>query len=129
MKFDCNESSSRAEYATVSVVAFELTGDDVEMTAREYWNDKYIEEVKGLYDNFEIESEEGKELSLDEVPALEIEYTGEIVDTKYYCNQVICIRYGTVYIISLVAPDGNQEQVEGALDTIINDFKFEKSIF
>jgi hypothetical protein len=129
LKLDCNQSSGLTQYATISVVGFELTGDDIEMTARQYWNDKYIEEVKGLYDNFEMENEEGEELSLDEVPALGIEYKGEVAGTKYYCEQVICIRYGTVYIISLVVPDGNQEQVEGALDTVVKDFKFEKSIF
>lgn len=129
LKLDCNQSSGLTQYATISVVGFELTGDDIEMTARQYWNDKYIEEVKGLYDNFEMENEEGEELSLDEVPALGIEYKGEVAGTAYYCEQVICIRYGTVYIISLVVPDGNQEQVEGALDTVVKDFKFEKSIF
>lgn len=129
LKYDCNQSSGRAEYATISVVAFELTGNETEMTARQYWNEKYVSEVEGLYDNFKIENSEGEETSLDEIPAVELEYTGDINEHKYYCNQVICIRYGTVYIISLVVPDENKEHVSGALDTVIKDFEFSESIF
>lgn len=129
LKFDCNESTAVAEYATISVVAFELSGDDTEMTARQYWNDKYKSEVEGLYDNFESENTEGEEIALDEIPAVEVKYTGDINDHKYYCDQVICVRYGTVYLITLVVPDENKEHVEAALDTVIKDFKFSKSIF
>ncbi len=129
LKFDCNQSTAVAEYATISVVAFELSGNDVEMTALDYWNEKYKSEVEGLYDNFEIENENGEELSLDETPAVELIYSGDINEHKYYCEQVICIRYGTVYIITLVVPDENKEFVADALDVVIKDFKFEQSIF
>ncbi len=129
IKFDCNESTAIAEYATISVVGFELTGDDAELTARQYWNDKYKSEVKGLYDNFEIEKEDGEEISLDETPAIELSYTGDLNGHKYYCNQVICVRYGTAYLITLVVPDENKDKVAGALDTVVKDFKFDESIF
>ena len=129
LKFDCNKSTAVAEYATVSVVAFELSGSDTEMTARQYWNDKYKSEVDGLYENFEIANSDGTEITLDDSPAVQLQYSGDINEHKYYCDQVICIRYGTVYLLTLVVPNENKDQVSGVIDTIVKDFEFSDSIF
>ncbi len=129
LQFDCNDSDAVAEYATITFHAFDLKSDEVDMKAREYWNSRHKEELKGIYTDFEILNGEGDEVKLGGTVALKLKYKGKINDHSYYNEQVICCRNGSVYFVTLVVPEENKDKVKGSLDRVIKDFEFNDGIF
>ena len=128
LKFDCNESEAVAEYATISVVGFELTAEDANLTSKQYWNDKHKSEVEGIYTDFAVLNGEGEEIELGGTVAFEMHYSGKINDRGYYNEQIICCRYGTVYLVTLVVPEEYKDKVADALESVIAEFEFDESI-
>jgi hypothetical protein len=129
LKFDCNESEAVAEYATISVVGFDLAGEDAELTSKQYWNNKHKAELEGLYTDFAILNGEGDEIELGGTVALEMHYSGKISDRGYYNEQIICCRYGSVYLVTLVVPEEHKDKVADALESVVAEFEFDEGIF
>ncbi len=124
LQYDCIESEMTAMYATISILSFDLS--DANQTANSYW-EQHEKEVQSIYTDYkyldtEEYNEEGK--MLDDSPALKVKYSGKINDRAYVNEQVICCRYGSVYLITLVVPEEYSDKVVGALDAVINNFKF-----
>ncbi len=124
LQYDCDESEMTAQYATISVLSFDLA--DANQTAKSYW-EQHEKEVESIYSDYKLldteeYNEEGK--MLDDSPALKVKYSGKINDREYVNEQVICCRYGSVYLITLVVPEEYTEKVTGVLGTVINNFNF-----
>ena len=124
LQLDCDDSEMTAVYATVSVLAFDLS--DASQTAKAYW-EQHEKEVQSIYTEYkyldtEEYNEEGK--MLDDSPALKVKYSGKINNRGYINEQVICCRYGSVYLITLVVPEEYSDKTTGVLDTVIENFKF-----
>lgn len=124
LQYDCDESAATAQYATVTVLSFTLT--DSEQTAKEYWAE-HEKSVQGIYTDYkfldtEEYTEEGK--LLDDTPAIKVSYQGAINGKTYVNEQLICCRYGTVYLITLVVPEEFKGQRMGVMAAIKENFVF-----
>lgn len=112
---------SSLAYASISVMSFTLA--DSSMGANNYW-DTYRADLVDLYGEriaFEAEKEECK---LGGVPANRNRYTLQLSDATYTYEQVICIRYGVVYLVTLTSPEGGYESTIGCFDTAVETFSF-----
>ena len=124
LQFDCDESAMTAKFATVAILSFDLA--DATQSVKGYW-EGYEKDLQGIYADYELldteeNNEEGK--MLDDSPALKQKYVGTINGVEYFNEQVICCRYGSVYLITLSVPNEFSDKVNGAIDTVIEDFKF-----
>ncbi len=125
IQYDCDESEMTAKYATISVLSFGLS--DTEQGAKAYW-ESHEKELQSLYTDYkfldtEEYNEEGK--LLDDSPALKVKYSGKINEISYMNEQIICCRYGSVYLITLVVPEEHYDKVSGSLNAIKENFDFE----
>lgn len=120
IKYNVAGDSSLA-YASISVMSFTLANSN--MGANNYWDD-YRADLVDLYGEriaFETEKEA---CELDGVPASRNRYTLLLSDVTYTYEQVICIRYGVVYLVTLTSPEGSYENTIGCFETVIGTFEF-----
>ncbi len=108
-------------YASISTMAFTL--EDSSMLANAYW-DSYREDLTEMYgDKLNILSEKA-ETSLGGVVANRNRYTVALSDVTYSFDQVICIRNGVVYLVTLTAPELGYETAVPCMETVISTFAF-----
>ncbi len=136
-------SSVAATYARISVMAFD--GGNCE-SAREYWQ-SYKAEIKANYGSFAVDKEsiatddngnetEGIEIKLDDAAALRVKYTADLNrsdDTSsesipYTFEQVICLRNGSMYILTFSAREGDYDTCLAGFEQVINSFEFKKDL-
>lgn len=124
LQIDCNLSDAVAEYASMTVLAFNLANS--EQTAKEYWEEQKIEAQSVFKEFKELDIKEYGEPEnyLDDAPAIKVKYSAKMNDRTYISDQIICCRMGEVYLITLVAPEEYYENVESALITVKESFKF-----
>ena len=125
LQIDCDESEMTAKFATLTVLSFDLA--DASQTAKGYW-ESYEQDVQGIYTDYQLldteeYNEEGK--MLDDSPAIKQKYVGKINGTEYQNEQIICCRYGSVYLITLTVPTEYANKTNGVIDEVIKNFKFE----
>ena len=125
IQYDCDQSAQYQRFATVTVLTFGL--ENSEMTAKEYWTD-YEKQVEALYTDYKAPNEiielNEKDKYIDDAPAIRAIYGGTLNGKSYTCDQVICCRYGKVYIITMVVPEEFYDSVRNIIDTVIEDFNF-----
>lgn len=136
-------SSVAATYARISVMAFD--GGNCE-SAREYW-EAYKSEIKANYGSFAVDEDsketddsgkitEGIEIKLDDAAALRVKYTADLNrsdDTSaehiaYTFEQVICLRNGSMYIITFSARGDDYDTCLAGFEQVINSFEFKKDL-
>ncbi len=124
IQLDCNESDAIAEYATLTVLVFTLS--DSNMTAKEYWEDHKTETEKVFSEFNVLETEEynSQEKYLDDAPAYRVKYSSKMNDRTYVSDQIICCRYGAVYLITLVTPDEYYDKAKDVVNAVKDNFKF-----
>ena len=118
-RYDCNKSDLLAEYATITTMAFTLP--DSNMGATNYWEAKKSEHEKLFEDYKELDTEETQ---LDGTPAYKVKYSGKMNGNTYVSEQIICCRYGSVYLVTLVSLEEYHDEINSALFTIRDSFKF-----
>lgn len=120
IKYNVGGSSSIA-YASISVMSFTLA--DSSAGANNYWED-YRADLVDLYGEritFETEKEE---CTLGGIPANRNRYTLLLSDVTYTYEQIVCVRYGVVYLVTLTAPEGGYEKTVDCFETVIGTFAF-----
>lgn len=121
LQYDCDPSAQTAVYATITAHAFNLSGEQVDIGAKDYWED-HKESVAKLGEYKELDGP--KEITLDGTKALKVKYSYKPTERTYVSEQIICCRYGEVFFISLTAPEEYHDEVNSALTTVIDSFKF-----
>lgn len=121
VKTNVGQSGVKA-YASVSVMAFTL--EDTTQGAFNYWDD-YKADLKDTYGDKISFAEEKKAVKLYKDDACLCRYSIKLSDVTYLYEQVICVRYGQVYILTLTTPDGTMGQVSDGWKTIQDTFVFE----
>ena len=121
IRCDCNISDQIASYATISVMAFTLNENEKNMGAKTYW-ENYRKDVESTYKDFKMLDD--KEVKLDNVDAYRVKYSASLTENKYTFCQVICVRYGTAYLITLTAKENEFESVFADFESVCGDFKF-----
>ncbi len=139
-------SSVTATYARISVMAFD--GGDCE-SVRDYWQE-YKTEIQTYYSSFKVDDDdvsadetgnvtEGREIKLDDAAALRVKYTadlkgrdsGETSDSDsvpYTFEQVICLRNGSMYILTFSAREGDYDTCLAGFEQVISTFEFKKDL-
>lgn len=136
-------TSANGHTAKVSVMAFDTDAD----SATEYW-ETYKKDIAATFnmdpaldesrqDTASDESEQNtasdkkdpyymSEVKLDGVSALKVAYTASYgaSENLYRFDQVICIRYGTVYIITFSSLNDDYVLYSSGMDKVITYFKF-----
>lgn len=115
-------SGGTLAYATISVQAF--TMEDTTQSAGNFW-DAHKADLEDLYgDKLTIEKEK-EEAELAGNIAARAKYTIKLTDMTYQFEQIICVRYGVAYMITLTAPEGTYETAAPGLETVMTYFVFE----
>lgn len=115
-------SGSTLAYASISVQAF--TMEDTTLSAGNFW-DTHKADLEDLYgDKLTIESEK-EETTLANTVAARAKYSIKLSDMTYEFDQIVCVRYGVAYMITLTAPQGTYESVKAGLETVMTFFVFE----
>lgn len=113
--------SATLAYASISVMSFTLA--DSSAGANNYW-EQYRADLEDLYgERIAFESEK-MECTLGGVPANRNHYTLQLTDMTYTYEQVVCVRAGAVYLITLTAPEGGFDSSIDCFDTVISTFAF-----
>jgi hypothetical protein len=126
LQTDCDDSDTTAQYATITVLTFSLVESN--KTAKEYWAE-HEAEVKGIYSDYKLlDTEEYNDTDkyLDDAPALKVKYQGAINGKSYVNEQIICMRYGELYLITLVTPADFADKTKDTMAAIKANFKFVK---
>lgn len=108
-------------YASISVQVFTLS--DSGMGANNYW-EQYREDLEELYGDRINFTSEKEECRLGGVIANRNTYTLAFSDTVYSFEQVLCVRNGAVYILTLTAPETGFDTAHPCFDTVISTFAF-----
>lgn len=120
VKYNVGERGAIA-YASVSVQAFELERKDTGANA--YWED-YRKQLEDVYGEKLVFSSEKEQTALGGVVANRNRYTLKLSDVTYAFEQVICVRNGTVYLVTLTVPEQRKDAVAEAFETILGSFAF-----
>ena len=120
VKYNVGNSLSQ-QYATISAQAFNLA--DTSQGANDYW-DRYKTELQAAYGTLVSFQNEKLETKLGGVIANRNRYTIVMSDVSYLFDQVLCVRYGNVYIVTLCAPESNYQSVVDGFDTVVSSFRF-----
>lgn len=120
LKFNCSSASGIYEYATMSVLTFNLA--DSSQGARDYWNG-YEKDIQKAYSGYE--KIDDKEIKLGGTVALKIKYFLSKDDGRFEFEQVVCCRNGSVYIVTLGAPEKYYEAVNADFGIMLDSFVFE----
>ncbi len=126
LRFDCDDSAATAQYATVTSLTFTLK--DAAQTAKAYWTE-HEKQIQGIYTDYKLlDTEEYTEADkyLDDSPAIKVKYQGAINGITYVNEQLICCRYGEVFLITLVVPEQFADKTSGIMASIKDNFKFVK---
>lgn len=122
LRYDCNKSDLVAEYATITVLTFNLGEERNDWGAKNYW-EEYKADVEGLGEYKEIDY---KEITLDDSPAVKVKYSYKPAEKTYVSEQVICCRYGEVFLLTLTTPEEYTEDTDGVMAAVLETFKFKQ---
>lgn len=126
LQFDYNPSDSHANYATYTVLAYNL-GADSPQTVKDYWAEQQ-ERVADTFKNYkELDVDEYDEPDeyLDDSPAMKVKYSFDYLDMTYISEQIICVRMGQVYILTLTVPEKGYDASSSIVATVKDSFRFE----
>ncbi len=120
VKYNVGNSLTK-QYATVSAQAFSLA--DSSQGANDYWeqNKKDLQSAYGNLITFQVEKLETK---LGGVVANRNRYTIVMSEVPFLFEQVLCVRYGNVYIVTLCVPESKYQSVVEGFDTVVSSFRF-----
>ncbi len=124
LQFDYNPSDSYANYATYTVLAFTLS--DTNQTVKEYW-DSQKERVEGTFSDYkelDIEEYDTPETGLDDSPAMKVKYSFKHLDMTYISEQIICVRMGSVYLLTLTVPEDGYDYSSSIITAVKDSFVF-----
>ena len=119
IKYNTSPTSTRESYASISVTSFTLANPN--QLAQEYWMD-YSEQIASVYSDYELLKE--SETTLGGVVAARKEYKGGLGGEAYNFVQVICVRLGTVYLVTYTAAGNDYSTTISAMETVISNFHF-----
>ena len=120
IKYNIAERGAIA-YASISTMAFTL--EDSSMLAHAYW-DSYRADLTELYgDKLNVLSEKA-ETKLGNVVANRNRYTVALSDVTYTYDQIVCVRNGVVYLVTLTVPETGYETAVPCLETVMSTFAF-----
>ena len=120
IKYNVGNNVSK-QYATVSAQAFSL--QDSEMGANDYW-DSYKGDMQSAYGSMITFQNEKLETTLGGVVANRSRYTIVMEEIPFLFEQVICVRYGNVYLVTLTVPESRYQDVVDGFDTVLTHFRF-----
>lgn len=109
-------------YASISVQAF--TMEDSTMSVGNFW-DSHKADLEDLYGDKLVIEKEKEETKLADNIAARARYSIKLTDMTYEFEQIICVRYGVAYMITLTAPEGTYDTVAPDLETVMTYFVFE----
>ena len=121
VKYNVGERGAIA-YASVSVQAFELEAHNTGANA--YWDD-YRKQLEDVYGDKIAFASEKEQTTLGGVVANRNSYTLKLSDVTYAFDQVVCVRNGTVYLVTLTVPETRKDAVAEAFATVLNTFAFQ----
>ena len=121
VKTNVGQSGVKA-YASISVMAFTLEKSD--MGAANFW-DQHKADLTDNYGDKITFTEEKKEIKLAGEKACLCRYSIKMSDVTYEYQQIFCVRYGQVYIITLTTPEGTVNAVSDGWKTVQDTFAFE----
>lgn len=125
LQFDYNPSDSHANYATYTVLAYTLS--DTDQTVSEYWESEK-ERVKSTfadYKELDVEKYDTTDTYLDDSPAMKIKYSFKHLDMTYISEQIICVRLGSVYLLTLTVPEEGYDHSSSIVSVVKNSLVFE----
>ena len=113
------------DYSNVSVTAQNLSGEQNYLTPSEYW-EIYKTDLEATFPNiaYDEDTEGGISLLLDENAAMKYSYTATVTGTKFHFISVVCIRSGTVYLITYTAQPAIYENHLEEVQNILDNFSF-----
>lgn len=120
IRLDVNPSDALAEYASVTVTTFGL--EDPNELAKAYW-EKYEKDIKDAFPSYE-KLDEKDDLKLDGVVALKEKYKATVSETAFVFDQIICVREGNVYLVTLTVKEADYDKVSDAFEKIRENFIF-----
>lgn len=120
IRYDCNPSDAVAEYASISVMVFSLSGSESQY-AKDYW-DTYEQDIKKNLNDYEML--DTAELTVDKYPAYKVKYSATMNEKTYIFEQVLCSTGADIYIITLTASEKDYETASPALKTVYESFSF-----
>ena len=102
---------SEKDRSNISVMAFDLDGDNLNMTVDEYWTD-YKEDFIATFSDLAFEAE-GEATLVDKIAAKKYVYTATVTGVQYKFMQVVTITNGTVYVFTYTStPDYYDSHLE-----------------
>lgn len=113
------------DYSNVSVTAQNLSGEQNYLTPAEYW-EIYKADLAATFPDiaYDEDTEGGISLLLDENAAMKYSYTATVTGTEFHFISVVCIRSGTVYLITYTAQPAIYENHLEEIQNILNNFSF-----
>ena len=113
------------DYSNVSVTAQNLSGEQNYLTPSEYW-EIYKTDLEATFPDiaYDEDTEGGISLLLDENAAMKYSYTATVTGTEFHFISVVCIRSGTVYLITYTAQPTIYENHLEEVQNILDNFSF-----
>lgn len=113
------------DYSNVSVAAQNLSGEQNYLTPSEYW-EIYKTDLEETFPDiaYDEDTEGGISLLLDENAAMKYSYTATVTGTEFHFISVVCIRSGTVYLITYTAQPAIYENHLEEVQNILDNFSF-----
>ena len=113
------------DYSNVSVTAQNLSGEQNYLTPSEYW-EIYKTDLEATFPDiaYDEHTEGGISLLLDENAAMKYSYTATVTGTEFHFISVVCIRSGTVYLITYTAQPAIYENHLEEVQNILDNFSF-----
>ncbi|MBQ3230915.1 MAG: LpqN/LpqT family lipoprotein [Clostridia bacterium] len=121
IRHDCNPSDAMAEYASINVIVFSLSGSEF-YHAKDYW-ESYEQDIQKTLNEYKLLDTE--EITVDELPAYKVKYSAAMNERTYIFEQVLCSTGSDIYIITLTADTDDHEAVSPALKKVYESFRFE----
>lgn len=119
IKSNMSTIASQQSFASISVTSYNLP--DPKQLVDTYW-EKYSEDISATFNEYEFLNEE--KIELDKIVAARYEYTGKLSGNKYKFSQVICIRNGIVYLVTLTAKEADFDKTVIDFEKVIEYFHF-----
>lgn len=113
---------SAKDRSNISMMAFDLAGDNTGMSPEEYWAD-YKEDFTATFSDMEMVSD-GESVLVDKIAAKKYVYTATVTGVQYKFMQVITITNATVYVFTYTStPEYYDSHVE-AVNEILSYIEF-----
>ena len=108
--------------SNISMMAFDLDGENITMTPDEYWAD-YKEDFTNTFSDIAFEGE-GEATLVDKIAAKKYVYTATVTGIQYKFMQVVTITNGTVYIFTYTSTPANYDTHLEEVNDILSYIEF-----